>query len=440
MKNTRTLYNAVRNQGGHISFHTPGHRFRCEDTIVPAFADTTEISVTDELYHPVGPILTAEKEAAEAFGVKNVCFSAGGATLCIQTALSFYAGKKVLTERSCHISVINASALLDIDLHFAWGQPHEKMGFAVPVTPEQIETMLKSGGYSAVFITSPNYYGMCADVKGIRAICDEYGVDLITDNSHGSHLSAMYPDDRYRNAEKHSHFAINSLHKTLPVMTGGAVLCSNTDISKEKIKQHMAIFGSTSPSFPILASVDFGIAHLAENTEEYLKTANKVAALADKVKALGYGVLPNQKGDTLRLCLDTFPMGYYGSEVAELIEEKGIFAEMTKDCALVFLFSPFNTDEDLDALYSALASIKKRTKIPYQKVILPNPPKRIFTLKEALLSPTEYIPTDASAGRISAETFATCPPGMAIVVSGEEISEEAAKTLSKHKKWVEVIA
>ena len=51
-------------------------------------------------------------------------------------------------------------------------------------------------------------------------------------------------------------------------------------------------------------------------------------------------------------------------ELNRLIEEKGIFAEMTKDCALVFLFSPFNTDEDLDALYSALASIKKRTKIP----------------------------------------------------------------------------
>ncbi len=440
MKNTKPLYNAVKNQGGHISFHTPGHRFRCEDTISPAFADTTEISVTDELYHPIGPILTAEKEAAETFGVKSVCFSAGGATLCIQTALSFYAGKKVLTERSCHISTINASSLLDIDLRFVWGTPHEKMGFSIPATPEQIEDELKKGGYSAVFITSPTYYGVCADLKGIREVCDKYGADLITDNSHGSHLSAMYPNDGHRNAEKHSHFAINSLHKTLPVMTGGAILCSNKDIPKEKIKQHMAMFGSTSPSFPILASVDFGIAHLAENTEEYLKTATKVAELADKIESLGYGVLRNQKSDTLRICIDTFPMGYYGNEVATLIEKRGIFAEMTRDCALVALFSPFNTEEDMEALYSALASVEKKTPIPHKQIRLPNPPKRVLSLKEALLSPTEYIPTEMSAGRVSAETFATCPPGMAIVVSGEEISEEASKILSAHKKCVEVIA
>lgn len=440
MKNTKTLYNAIKNQGGHISFHTPGHRFRCEDTISPTFADTTEISVTDELYHPTGPILTAENEAAETFRVKSVCFSAGGATLCIQTALSFYAGKKVLTERSCHISVINASSLLDIDLRFLWGIPHVEMGFSMPATPEQIEEELEKGGYSAVFITSPNYYGVCADLEGIRSVCDKYGADLITDNSHGSHLSTMYPNDGYRNAEKHSHFAIDSLHKTLPVMTGGAILCSNKDIPKEKIKQHMAMFGSTSPSFPILASVDFGIAHLAENTAEYLKTATKVEELANKIETLGYGVLCNQNSDTLRLCIDTFPMGYYGNEVAALIEKRGIFAEMTRDCVLVALFSPFNTDEDMDALYSALASVEKKIPIPHKKVNLPKPPQRVLTLKEALLSSTEYIPSEDSAGRVSAETFATCPPGMAIVVSGEEISEEAAKILSAHKKCVEVIA
>jgi len=439
MKHTLSLYNAVKAQGGHVSFHTPGHKFRCPQIDALANADTTEISATDELYHPEGPILEAEREAAEVFGAREVCFSAGGATLCIQTALAFYAGKRALAERSCHISVVNASALLGIELDFIWGETDADFGFALPLTPEKAEEHLSKGGYSVLVVTSPDYYGLCADLRGIKEVCERYSCDLIIDNSHGSHLPFIYGGDPRRDAIRYGDFIINSLHKTLPVMTGGAVLCVNKDLSKEQIKAKMALFGSTSPSFPVLASIDLGVHYMWENADRYRKTSERVAALAQKIRAVGFRVLDNSEGESLRLCIDTFSVGYTAEETEKILSQAGIYPEIAQDNRLLLLFSPFNGEEDLEKLLAVLSSMEKRPPVspkPHKSV---TPPKRVTSPRDALLSPTEKVPSATSAGRISAETFATCPPGMAVVVAGEEITEEAAAILASHKEYTEVV-
>ena len=47
-----------------------------------------------------------------------------------------------------------------------------------------------------------------------------------------------------------------SAHKTLPVLTGGAWLQINDSRYLEGVKEAMSLFGSTSPSYPVMASLD----------------------------------------------------------------------------------------------------------------------------------------------------------------------------------------
>jgi arginine/lysine/ornithine decarboxylase len=222
-------------------------------------------------------------------------------------------------------------------------------------------------------------------------------------------------------------------------MTGGAMLCANKSITKEQIKAKMAMFGSTSPSFPVLASVDFGISYIANNVSEYKKTAENVTLWAKKLRACGFYVQDNSEEESLRLCIDTFSIGYSAEETEEYLSQKSIFPEIAQNNRLLFLFSPFNKENEYEALFSALSSMEKRDPIKTQFKDTHVRPQRKISLRDALLYPTESIPTSKAVGRISAETFATCPPGMAIVVSGEEINEDTARILAKHKKQTEVV-
>ena len=59
-----------------------------------------------------------------------------------------------------------------------------------------------------------------------------------------------------------------SAHKTLPVLTGGAWLQINDSRYLEGVKEAMSLFGSTSPSYPVMASLDLCRAWLEEEGQK----------------------------------------------------------------------------------------------------------------------------------------------------------------------------
>ena len=246
------LYDLLAQLKPGLRFHTPGHKGYLGGIFKEiANADVTELPVTDNLYCPQSVILQAEKSASSYFGSYITVFSAGGATLCIQTALSFFKGKKVIFERNSHVSVFNAAALLGIKPEFIYNRMSV---IPLPVTSEQVKDSLeKNPDAEAVFITSPNYYGLCADLSEIKKICEKYSVRLVIDNSHGTHL---YEIDRISSPQRNSDICIDSAHKTLPVLTSGAFLHINFVTDLNFVKNSMSVFGSTSPSFPVHASLD----------------------------------------------------------------------------------------------------------------------------------------------------------------------------------------
>ena len=71
-------------------------------------------------------------------------------------------------------------------------------------------------------MTSPNYYGFCADIPAIAALCHEKNVALLVDAAHGAHfgfspLLPIQPVD--------ADGWVVSAHKTLCVSNQGSRMC-----------------------------------------------------------------------------------------------------------------------------------------------------------------------------------------------------------------------
>lgn len=103
------------------SFHFPGHnRGRAAPSslaqligVRPFLHDLPELPELDNLFAPEGPILDAQKEAAELFGALETWFLVGGSTCGIHAAImaTCSPGETLILPRNCHISAISAMVL-----------------------------------------------------------------------------------------------------------------------------------------------------------------------------------------------------------------------------------------------------------------------------------------------------------------------------------------
>ena len=274
---------AERNPG---RFHMPGHKGKaflgCEDR------DLTEIEGADDLYHPAGIIAESEANASKLFGWPTV-YSTEGSSLCVRAMLALAytaAGRKgrVLAGRNAHKTFLSAAILLDFPIRWLWaGEDY----LSCPVTPEQVERAILEEGEKpfAVYLTSPDYLGNMADIRGISGVCRKYGVRLLVDNAHGAYLKFL-PESRHP-MDLGVDYCCDSAHKTLPVLTGGAYLHFREEGMRGKVKDAMALFGSTSPSYLIMQSLDLANPYL-EGLPRRLKTfLPRVAALKGRLLERG---------------------------------------------------------------------------------------------------------------------------------------------------------
>lgn len=425
---------------GRVSFHTPGHKGHAGliAGLASLSCDLTELPETASLFDGGDAIEQAERLAAEAFGSALTLFSAGGCTLCIQTMLKLAAaGGRAVFARNCHKSAVNAAALLGITPVWAW--PTGEFG---QVTARDIEDALKEPDIRAAYITSPDYYGNIADIKGISRLCVEAGVPLVVDNAHGSHLGAFGLHPLQLGAD----MSADSCHKTLPVLTGGAMLHIGragepVEFDRAMAKAAMAFFGSTSPSFPIIASLDLARDWWARaGAQAYRLTAEAVEDLRQAAERAGTPALNGSGRDPARFTLDLRGTGADGVEAAEFFRERGCEPEYADSGFVVFIITPFNTPDHLHLLCGAVRDLpvqirrgrfirrKKRDDL-YLCAGGVERPKAGISLREALLLPCETVDTLSAAGRISAAAVGLCPPGIAAVVPGERISAEMAERL-----------
>lgn len=436
MPSNTPLFDALQRHRklGRASFHTPGHKYHPDALPSDLLQlDFTELPDTDSLYEADGVILQAERHAAAVLGTARTLFSAGGCTLCIQAMLrltSMGGKKKIIAGRVLHRSAVNAMALLDLEP--VWLLPKQDAGPGLPgrIQPADVAAALTAHpDAAAVYLTSPDYFGVVADIEAISAICRKFNVPLIVDNAHGAHLFYTSQSHPLRLGAT---MTADSPHKTLPVLTGGAWLHLADDRFAAEAKGAMALFGSTSPGYPVMASLDRCAAWLESHGKDaYQALEQRVVQLKETAAALGYG-LPLGPTDPTRLTLRTGQLGIDGNDLAAGFRQWGVEPEHWDNSNVVLIPTPFNTDDDFARLEDAMAKGVSLEQNEAQDLPpLPPLPKAALSPRAAVFAPWETVPLEKAVGRIAADAACPCPPGVPIVMPGEWITEEAAAFLRR---------
>lgn len=409
-----------------VRLHMPGHKGRgplgCESL------DITEIRGADDLYHPEGILARSEENASRLFDCRTV-YSAEGSSLAIRAMLYLAYTRsgckgRCLAGRNAHKSFLHTAVLLDFPISWLWAGDSY---LSCPVTAETVEAAILAEKEKpfAVYLTSPDYLGNLAPVGEIASVCHRHGVPLLVDNAHGAYLKflprSLHPMDLGAD------LCSDSAHKTLPVLTGGAYLHMGPDWTTEEAKAAMALFGSTSPSWLILQSLDGANPAMERLPGDIAALAPHIAALKGALLAHGFALVG---AEPLKITVHAAKFGYSGEEMAEILEKQGIFCEFADGDFLVFMLTPRNTPEELDRLRAALCALPRGVRQEEPPIALARP-KAACTPRQAAFAPRETIPVENSLGRILALANVSCPPAVPIVMCGEEIDEAAREALCR---------
>lgn len=399
-----------------LRMHMPGHKGKPLNAVFGDLnaIDFTEIGPTGNLYSCEGIIAQVEKLAAAAWGCANLSFCTNGATGAIQTALRLAcpAGSSLAMERSCHRSVYNAVALWDL-----------RPVYMSDPTPESVEQSLAGNvGLSAVCITSPDYFGRCKDISGISRVCRAHGVKLIVDEAHGAHLPFM---EGFSGAvSQGADLSCTSFHKTLPALGQCAALTSNDGFSPKTIKTALTVTNTSSPSYPLMASMDLARAYMQEQGRaEYARAAARVSELRRDVPSLCDGTLDPCR--FVLVCKDGFA-------VEENLEAQGIFCEMADERHVVFITTGLDSDDDFIRLRRALVGLGGLLGGP-GGFAPPPQSKQCMTPGNAFRAVKHLVPLDKAVGAVCAQIVAPYPPAQPVITYGEEISQKHIAYLIKKR-------
>ena len=273
-----------------------------------------------------------------------------------------------------------------------------------------------------MYVTSPDYLGNVLDIGKLAEVCHRHGVLLLVDNAHGAYLKFL-PGSRHP-MDQGADLCCDSAHKTLPVLTGGAYLHIRDKKLAKQAKNALAIFGSTSPSYLILQSLDAANAILGDPA--YTNKLMELCFLADGVRQQlnKHGISANHAAEPLKITIHPQMYGYTGTELADALRNSGIECEFADPDFLVLMLTPAITEEDLQRLVGVLTSLPCRKPIDTTPPLIGRPEK-VLSIRNALLSPCETIQVSESEGRILAASSVGCPPAVPIVVCGERIDKNA---------------
>ena len=423
---------------GTARLHMPGHKGAA--FLGVEHLDITEISGADDLFHPEDIIAESERNATALFGTGRTLYSTEGATLPIKAMLALAVQNapktttrpRILAARNVHKSFLFGCALLDIEVEWLYPDTPSHL-CSCAITQAQVRAALEKAGrpFCAVYLTSPDYLGNLADIAGIAAVCRQHGVPLLVDNAHGAYLA--FSDPVCHPIALGATMCADSAHKTLPVLTGGAYLHIAKDAPTafaEGAKNAMALFASTSPSYLILQSLDLCNEYLEKTLPATLKeTSARVQGLRELLSAVGYTL---HGDEPLKLTVDGLQKGYRGTELATQLRELAVEPELADEDLVVLMCTPQNTDEELARVAQALVELPQRTPIHRAPSAPTASPERVLTVREAILSAQEILPTAKALGRICATPAVSCPPAIPIVVSGERIDAHALSLFARY--------
>lgn len=446
-----------------VSFHMPGHKgsriYRENgygdflDKIMDC--DITEIPGADNLFQTEGIIAETMKRYEKLYGVKKSYLLVNGSSGGLITAIlaCVKPGGKLIMARNSHKSIFNALGLASIEPVYAYPEEAEGCGILGEITAEEVARCIDENPEAeAVILPSPNYYGICSDIKAIAEEVHKRGKVLIVDQAHGAHLKffgkyggagaalcGAFPESA---EEQGADIVINSIHKTLASFTQSALLnlCSDR-VNPFLLEDKLQTIESSSPSYPMMATLDIN-ADLLENAGERLirRWADNLDYFyAEACKIPGLSVLMPKNLDRTKLNIDMSAYGINGNQLEEMLMERDIFIELVTGNIVMCMTGIGNTRRDYERLLEALSEIaaqqrgaaEKRGE--FKKAEQPQVLTRILE-QRAVPVEKEFVPLKEAAGRVCASSIIPYPPGIPIVCPGEVIDEDVLEYIRERRE------
>ena len=418
------------------------------------FLDITEVDPLDNLHCPEGIIKEAQELLAKTYKAKKGYFLVNGSSCGNLVAIfsAFNEGDEVLVERNCHKSVYNGLVLRKLKVRYIEPVIDDENGIFLPPNREDIYKALdKCNNPKGIILTYPNYFGIAYDIEGIIKDLKEKGLKIIIDSAHGAHfgINKRLP----KSISNLGDYIILSAHKTLPSLTQGAYLLTNEE--NTMIEFYLKCFMTTSPSYLIMASLDYARYYLdeygessykelidrAEKWKEKINSLHKAHILCKRDLAKYTDKYIDENGTEYKEEYDIdlsrylliVPKGYSGHKLLDYFRSKKIQAEMSFSRGVVLILSPFNTEEDFNTIYSAILdleikSISSEIEGKYISMI----PEKALEPYEVFEKDSRWCDIESCEGNIAKEAIIPYPPGIPLVCAGEIISKESIEIIKEY--------
>ncbi|MBC6973706.1 aminotransferase class I/II-fold pyridoxal phosphate-dependent enzyme [Bacillus sp. Xin] len=428
-----------------LSLHVPGHKngSNFPERAQVGFSDVLSIDVTeltglDDLHSPFECIDEAQQLLADVYRVKKSYFLINGSTVGNLAMILSCCGEHdiVLVQRNCHKSIINGLKLAGVNPVFLEPWIDGLYGVPVGVQYEVIKRAIERYPEAkALILTHPNYYGMGLDLKESILYAHAHNIPVLVDEAHGAHFCIGEPFPKSA-LEYGADIVVHSAHKTLPAMTMGSYLHINSNlVNEEKISSYLSMLQSSSPSYPIMASLDvarFALANMKEKgCHEIVGFVRRFREELHSIPQISVLQYPLQ--DELKVTVQT-RCELSGYELQSIFEKVGIYAEMA-DPYNVLLILPLQVNEQyikaIEVVRLALRNCTVTDKRPsirytYKEGFSSLP----FTYKQLEKYKKKVVSLQEATGMIAADMIIPYPPGIPVLMYGEEITTEHIEQIS----------
>lgn len=446
----------------YYPYHMPGHKRRLKTDTMRELAqiDITEIDGFDNLHDAQGILKRIQEEAAAAYGAEESFFLVNGSTAGILSAISTAVspGGKILMVRGAHKSAYHAAYLRDLQIAYLWPGVHPLFGCNLPATAKEVEEALQqTPDVQAVFIVSPTYEGLAADVKSIAEAAHKRNIPLIVDEAHGAHLGfdGRWPESSVKQG---ADLVIQSLHKTLPAPTQTAILHVNGKlVDRCRLRRFLGIYQTSSPSYIFMAAMEDAIATTSANREklfgdfwEYWKgMTESLSAYRNLI------FLKEENSDPGKLAVMDKTGFLDGEQLYEMLLHKyHLQLEMAAGRYVLAMFTIGDTKEGYERLTKALLEIdeyitaerKQRTQEKLMEregnrmadavtpVCIQKKTQAVTGIGRAWDTPKEWVLLKNAEGKTAGEYVNLYPPGSPIIVPGEIFTKDILTEIAAYRQ------
>lgn len=446
----------------YYPYHMPGHKRRLKTDTMRELAqiDITEIDGFDNLHDAQDILKRIQEEAAAAYGAEESFFLVNGSTAGILSAISTAVspGGKILMVRGAHKSAYHAAYLRDLQIAYLWPGVHPLFGCNLPTTAKEVEEALQqTPDVQAVFIVSPTYEGLAADVKSIAEAAHKRNIPLIVDEAHGAHLGfdGRWPESSVKQG---ADLVIQSLHKTLPAPTQTAILHVNGKlVDRCGLRRFLGIYQTSSPSYIFMAAMEDAIATTSANREklfgdfwEYWKgMTESLSACRNLI------FLKEENSDPGKLAVMDKTGFLDGEQLYEMLLHKyHLQPEMAAGRYVLAMFTIGDTKEGYERLTKALLEIdeyitaerKQRTQEKLMEregnrmadavtpVCIQKKTQAVIGIGRAWDTPKEWVLLKDAEGKTAGEYVNLYPPGSPIIVPGEIFTKDILTEIAAYRQ------